>query len=802
MTVEIDVVGGNSKGKHTDVETAPRAWLCWPKAEGSPLKLDGVRGAALRAVRLTEALFQGAQADAVAAHGDRLWRAKPIDPRSADDDGLRIAGLLEATWIADALEDDARLPGVTAPGGVRFCASAPIRLDDGTHIGALRVFGATPRPFDPKLASHLADLAASVAGEFERDQGGPIRRVRELFDQAPGFMAISRGPEHIPQAVNAAFLDFIGQRDVIGLPPIETMPELWAHFETLLDQVYERGEPHVGRGVKLEVQRTEDGPADEVFADFVLQPVRDVDGAVSGVFFQGHEVTNRLAANELRGSRAQLEEALSATQSIIDHSHDVICTLDADGVFKQVSKHAEKVWGYNPEGLIGRRYVDLLHPDDIAASQEVRRKIIAGNPTTAYTNRCLHRDGTIVPVMWSSVWSQQHQTMYVVARDMREHVAAEEKLRQAQKMEAVGRLTGGVAHDFNNLLTVIIGSAETLADALVDRPELRPVAELALEAAERGAELVSRLLIFARNQPLAPQSLDCRKMLDAILPILRGTIGEAIEIVMVADEEELRCLADRTQLTSALLNLCINGRDAMPCGGRLTLAVARAPAQTGEAQADRWEGAEIVWSVSDNGEGMPPETVEKALEPFFTTKPVGQGTGLGLSMVYGFVTQSSGRVEIESAVGQGTTVRLYLPETAQQEEPVVLRTPATAAPPKGHILLVEDDDLLRAQVRRQLLELGYRVSDSPNGRHALDRLAQRPDFDLLLTDVVMPGMNGRELAERARVLAPGLRVIFTSGHTEDELLRSGRFGDSTLFLPKPYRRGQLATALVQAFHDV
>lgn len=324
-------------------------------------------------------------------------------------------------------------------------------------------------------------------------------------------------------------------------------------------------------------------------------------------------------------------------------------------MFKQVSKHAEKVWGYNPEALIGRRYVDLLHPDDMAASLEVRSKIVAGNPTTAYTSRCLHRDGTIVPVMWSSVWSEQHQTMYVVARDMREHMAAEEKLRQAQKMEAVGRLTGGVAHDFNNLLTVIIGSAESLADSLGDRPELLPVAELAHEAAERGAELVNRLLIFARNQPLAPQSLDCRKMLEAILPILRGTIGGAIEIVPIIEVSDLRCLADRTQLTSALLNLCINGRDAMPSGGRLTITVGRAPAQKGYAHVDRWEGASVVWSVTDNGEGMARETMDRALEPFFTTKPVGQGTGLGLSMVYGFVTQSSGRVEIESTVGEGTT---------------------------------------------------------------------------------------------------------------------------------------------------
>jgi PAS domain S-box-containing protein len=798
MAIETQAAGGKPRTPPAGAPAPSR----FPEGGLQPLRMDDIREAALRAGRLAEALFGADEADVIAIEGDTIWRAKPVTARANDATARWIAGLQEPTWISDTWEKAStrNLPGVTGPDGVRFCAASPIRMEDGTHIGAIRVFDVKPRPFDAALADRLADLADSIAIECERQQGGQIRRVRELFDQAPGLMAISRGPSHVPQLVNTAFQDFIGDRDVVGRLLSESVPEIWAGFETALNHVYQRGRPYVGRGVKMQVQRTPDGPPEEVYADFVLQPLREADGSVSGIFFQGHEVTNRLAANELRGSQAQLEEALSATQSIIDHSHDVICTLDAEGVFKQVSKHAERVWGYNPEALVGRRYIDLLHPDDIAASLEVRRKILAGNPTTAYTNRCLHRDGSIVPVMWSSVWSVPHQTMYVVARDMREHVAAEEKLRQAQKMEAVGRLTGGVAHDFNNLLTVIIGSAETLADALVDRPTLRPVAELALEAAERGAELVSRLLIFARNQPLAPQSLDCRKMLDAILPILRGTIGEAIEIVMVAEEDDLRCLADRTQLTSALLNLCINGRDAMPAGGRLTISVARAAAQD-EAHADRWEGAEVVWSVSDNGEGMPPETVEKALEPFFTTKPVGQGTGLGLSMVYGFVTQSSGRVEIESVVGEGTTIRLFLPETAQDEDKVVTRTPGGTSPPMSHILLVEDDHLLRAQVRRQLIELGYRVTDSPNGRNALDHLAQVNDFDLLLTDVVMPGMNGRQLAEHARLLAPGLRVIFTSGHTEDELLRSGRFDDST-FLPKPYRRGQLASALVQALENV
>ncbi|HZZ33734.1 MAG TPA: ATP-binding protein [Phenylobacterium sp.] len=377
------------------------------------------------------------------------------------------------------------------------------------------------------------------------------------------------------------------------------------------------------------------------------------------------------------------------------------------------------------------------------------------------------------------------------------HMAAWEKLRQAQKMEVIGRLTGGIAHDFNNLLTVVIGSTESLEGALEQAPELRALARLALDAAERGAELVSRLLAFARPQPLAARAIDCAGFLQDLLPILQRTINSQMAIEVQTGDEALFCLADRTQLTSAMLNLCINARDAMPGGGRLIIGATLEPAANGEGPGF------VVLSVEDAGEGMSALTRSRALEPFFTTKPGGQGSGLGLSMVHGFTSQSGGRLEIDSEPGGGTRVRIYLPQADAPDAPRAgdadIDGGEVPQAPR-HVLLVEDDDLLREQVRRQLTSLGCRVSAEANGPDALRRLDASTDIDLLMTDIAMPGgLNGRQLADQARVANPSLRVLFTSGHTDEPSVRALRLDGRSGFLGKPYRRAELARELVAAF---
>jgi PAS domain S-box-containing protein len=611
-----------------------------------------------------------------------------------------------------------------------------------------------------------------------------MRRVLDLFADAPGGMIVTSGPDHVITMMNNAYSAWIDHRDVIGMTVRDAFPNLReVGFDVLLDKVYATGTSEVIRGARTLVGRA-DGKPREAYTNFVLQAMRAADGSVCGIFCQGHEVTNeKLAVQELRASREQLRAALAANQKILDNSHDVICTLDRQGLFLQVSRHAERMWGYRSDEVVGRSYLDFVHPADRQMTIDHAASLALGEPRNGFINRYLHRDGSVVPVMWSSVWSEDDNTTFAVGRDMRDHVAAEEKLRQAQKMEAIGRLSGGIAHDFNNLLTVVIGATETLAEALAARPELQDVARVAMEAAERGAELVSQLMAVSRTQPLAPQTVNCDRFLEALLPILRRTLSKGIEVRLERAPEEVCCLADLTQLTSAMLNLSINARDAMPNGGTLTLRAARG-------------GETVMLSVEDTGEGMTPQTRARALEPFFTTKPEGKGSGLGLSMVYGFAVQSGGRLEIDTREGAGTRVTLCLPATASACPELPVGPAPVALAPGLKVLLVEDDDLVRSQVMRQLAALGCDARACANGYDALDVMAAGDPIDLLMTDINMPGgLNGRQLADHARLLDPRLPILFTSGHTEDPILRSVGYDPRAAFLPKPYRRVELARKL-------
>ncbi len=369
------------------------------------------------------------------------------------------------------------------------------------------------------------------------------------------------------------------------------------------------------------------------------------------------------------------------------------------------------------------------------------------------------------------------------------------QLRQAQRLEAVGQLTGGIAHDFNNLLTVVLGNADLLAN--VADAEVRAQAMLIRDAAERGAALTSRLLAFARRQPLEPEAVDVSRLIVDMEPLVRRAMGEAVDVRFRAAACRWRAMVDPSQLESALLNLCLNARDAMPGGGRLTIETADVELDQDYAEANDGvvPGSYVVVAVSDTGTGMEQPVLARVFEPFFTTKGVGHGSGLGLSMVYGFARQSGGHVKIYSEVGVGTTVRLYLPRVeagADAARPAPVPTPAVTGG-RETVLLVEDDELVRAHAEMLLRSLGYRVLGVGAGRAALDLLRREPTIDLLFTDVVLPGgMNGKELSERARELRPGLPVLFTSGYTEGAMQHQGRL-DMVPMLGKPYRRQELAS---------
>jgi sensor domain CHASE-containing protein/CheY-like chemotaxis protein len=377
---------------------------------------------------------------------------------------------------------------------------------------------------------------------------------------------------------------------------------------------------------------------------------------------------------------------------------------------------------------------------------------------------------------------------------------AEVLLRQSQKLEAVGQLTGGIAHDFNNLLTVIMGNAEMLASELSDRGDLRKFAEMTVTAAERGSELTHHLLAFSRKQTLKPRTIDVQKLIDGSLELLvRRTLPETIGLhTSVADDLWLIEI-DPSQLESALLNIILNARDAMPNGGDIEIQLKNTVLNAAPEENDpNFQDDEYVMiEVRDTGHGMSEDTLLRVYEPFFTTKEVGRGSGLGLSMVYGFVKQSGGQMKISSSLNNGTSVTLYFPRSLGENSASTIETgkePIMGA--SGTILVVEDDSLVREHVRANLIGLGYTVLEAENGQAALDIIRERSDIDLLFTDVVLPGnINGKVLADSAKELRADLKVLFTSGYTEDTLTKDGRLGAETKLLRKPYRRNQLAAKI-------
>jgi len=365
-------------------------------------------------------------------------------------------------------------------------------------------------------------------------------------------------------------------------------------------------------------------------------------------------------------------------------------------------------------------------------------------------------------------------------------------------MEAVGHLTGGVAHDFNNLLTVILGNAELMSERATD-PKLREMAEVTISAAERGSELTGRLLAFARRKPLNPKPTNINQVLEAMQPLIRRTLPESTEIEFVLDPELGIADIDAGELDTALLNLFVNARDAIEDSGKLMIETANVVLDDDYAarHTEVEPGEHVMICVSDTGKGMDAETLRQVFEPFFTTKDVGKGSGLGLSMVFGFTKQSGGHIKIYSEPNEGTSVKLYFPRQSTGRPTDV--KPSPEAQLKGgteHILIAEDDDLVLQHLKKLLVSLGYRVSSAMSGSEALEVMQAHDDIALLLTDIVMPGgMNGRELAEKAQLTQPSLKVLFTSGYTENAIVHQGRLDPGVALLSKPYTRLELATKL-------
>ena len=376
-----------------------------------------------------------------------------------------------------------------------------------------------------------------------------------------------------------------------------------------------------------------------------------------------------------------------------------------------------------------------------------------------------------------------------------EKSVADVQLRQAQKMEAVGQLTGGVAHDLNNILTVITGTIEILAEAVAGQPELVAVAKMIEEAAARGGDLTQRLLAFARKQPLQPREVDVNALVMEAAKLLRPTLGEPIEVHMKLAGDTWPALIDPSQLTNAILNLSLNARDAMPEGGKLIIETSNIVLDDSYVRmnSDVVAGDYVMVAVTDTGHGIPAAILNKVFEPFFSTKDVDKGTGLGLSMVYGFVKQSNGHIKIYSEEGHGTTIRIYLPRAAGVAEPIVAESPPVLEGGRETVLVVEDDNLVRTFVVNQIQSLGYLTLAAVNAAEAMAVIDGPQAIDLLFTDMIMPGsMNGRQLAAAALKRRASLKILYTSGYSNEAIIHHGQLEAGVLLLVKPYRKSDLA----------
>ena len=499
------------------------------------------------------------------------------------------------------------------------------------------------------------------------------------------------------------------------------------------------------------------------------------------------------------------KEAERQTERIFKTSQDVIHVTDGFGKFMRVSPSSETVLGYTTDELRGRNAQDFIFAEDLELIRNEMRAARRGSGARSFQCRYIHKDGHAVSLAWMAVWSVQDRRYFFIGRDMTEHNRTEEQLRQSQKMEAVGQLTGGVAHDFNNILTIVMANAEALQEDPSRDPELLGRLRAIVGATQRAADLTRHLLAFSRKQLLRPQRTNINALVSGIGRLLGRTLGEHIEISSVLADDLWDAEIDRAQLEAALLNLSINARDAMPEGGDLLIKTRNATLDEGYValNPDAIAGDHVMISVTDTGTGIAPEVLARVYEPFFTTKEVGKGTGLGLSMVYGFIKQSRGHVKIHSELGRGTTISLYLARSAGEAEAVVARERRPMPRGSERILLVEDNAQVRAAVVDQLQSLGYSVTEAPDGMAGLEAFeTMAPPYDLLLTDVSMPGtMNGRTLADEVGQRWPRTRIVFMSGYAEEAILLGGRGDERVLLLNKPFGKRELAQILRQALDD-
>ena len=700
--------------------------------------------------------------------------------------------------------------------GSRFWASGvvtPLRVD-GVHAGYVKVLGDLTDRI--RQGADLLNAQARMASSEDRyrslveaiEDGFCVFEMK--FDDFTGTAVDYRFVE-----VNAAFEAHTGLVDAVGKWMRTLAP---AHEQSWFDRYGEVA--RTGRPMRFEDEAAALGRHYDIHAFRLGTAQKPLVGALfrdisarrmADLALRKSEELGRRQAAELARLNDDLErqvaERTADRNALWQLSADIMLRCRFDGVMVATNPAWLEVLGWEEKELLGTNLFDLLHPEDLEHTRQGAAASSEGARLNRFENRYRHRDGTYRWISWST--RPAEGLINAVGRDVtfeKEQAATlartEEALRQSQKMEAVGQLTGGLAHEFNNLLAGISGSLELMATRMAQGrlTELDRYMGAAQGASKRAAALTHRLLAFSRRQTLDPRPTDVNRLVSGMEDLVRRTVGPGIGVEAVAASGLWPTLVDPPQLENALLNLCINARDAMPDGGRLTI-------ETGNRQMDRRAAAEhdiapgqyISLCVSDTGSGMTPDVVAKAFDPFFTTKPIGQGTGLGLSMIYGFARQSGGHVRIYSEPGQGSTICIYLPRLAGQadmQEPLPELADAPRAVDGETVLIVDDEPTVRMLVTEVLGELGYSAAEAADGPSGLRVLRSDVRIDLLVTDVGLPGgMNGRQMADAARETRPGLKVLFITGYAENAAVGNGNLAPGMEVLTKPFAMEALATRI-------
>src|SRR2546423_13095440 len=634
-----------------------------------------------------------------------------------------------------------------------------------------------------------------------------------LASQFP--MAVRWGADFL-QIYNDGYRPILGEKhpDALGRPFREAWPETQPLMGALHEAILggERG-AFFSEDLPLRIRRRGD-ELEDAFFTISYSPIPDETAAsgVGGVLVTAVETTTRVwVERALRELNETLEQQVAERTRERDRlwrvSDDLIGVARFDGYWAAINPAAAAMLGWSEADLLRMPIAALWHPDDAATTLAHRQQLVDGGPTVRFQNRYRHKDGSY---RWLSGPSPaEGGFIYALGRDVTtERNAAEalhrteEQLRQSQKMEAVGQLTGGIAHDFNNLLTGVIGSLDLMHKRIAQKrfADVERYAPLAATSANRAAALTHRLLAFARRQPLDPKPVNVNQLAHSIEELVRRTIGETIQLEIATAGGLWATFCDPHQLESALLNLVINSRDAMPNGGKLTIETTNADLDNVQAAELREvaPGQYVCLCVTDTGVGMSPAVRARAFDPFFTTKPIGQGTGLGLSMVYGFTHQSEGHVRIDSEIARGTTVKLYLPRYrgAVEEAPAAAAAEGSAKAQDGEtVLVIEDEASVRELVVEVLQDLGYRALEAGDGPSGLKILQSSERIDLLVSDIGLPGMNGRQIAEAARERRPDLKILFITGYAENAAMADGFLESGMEMVTKPFAVDALAARI-------